>query len=170
MKWIKTTIIFCILIHAGCSTVHVSYDHDPSYDFTKLKTYDWIPNTAPISRTKLIEKHVRRVVNDQLGDKGYIIDNNNPDFYIVLHTGKERKIDVSSRGYGYRGLRGGIVVYQYEEGTLVLDFVDAKKMGLIYRGIATAELLRSSSFEKRQERINETVEKILKQFPPDGKK
>jgi hypothetical protein len=88
----------------------------------------------------------------------------------VLHTGKERKIDVSSRGYGYRGLRGGIVVYQYEEGTLVLDFVDAKKMGLIYRGIATAELLRSGSFEKRQERVNETVEKILKQFPPDGKK
>lgn len=169
MNWIRTIIISSMILQVGCSTtsIDVSHDYDPSYNFTKLKTYDWIPNPVTKSQAELIEKHVRKATEDRLTEKGFSIDNKNPDFYIALHAGRERKIDISNRGYGYRG---GINVYEYQEGTLVLDIVDSKNKGLIYRGVANAELRQSDTFEKRQERIKEAVNKILEQFPPVGKK
>ena len=36
-----TTAIFL----AGCTTISVNQDYDPAYDFSKLKTYGFIPIT-----------------------------------------------------------------------------------------------------------------------------
>ena len=57
-------------------------------------------------------------------------------------------------------------VYQYEEGTFILDFVDPESMELIWRGIAQGELRNYSSPVKRYERIDEVVQKVLSNFPP----
>ena len=91
-------------------------------------------------------------------------------YYVDL----ESKIDVQtihrSYGYGYRG-RGGVygtetVVTEYEEGTLLIDIIDASGNGLLWRGSGSTRLSGSATPEKRKERVNTAVAKILEQFPP----
>jgi len=74
-------------------------------------------------------------------------------------------------GYGYYGMWAGAPrtytdVSQYTEGTLILDFVDAKTKKLVFRGIGTGTV---SDPETNAERIKEAVEKIVNDFPSPAK-
>jgi hypothetical protein len=57
-------------------------------------------------------------------------------------------------------------VQEYEEGTLVLDFVDADTKGLVWRGVATDALDAHATPEDRGKQIQEAVTKILAKYPP----
>ena len=57
-------------------------------------------------------------------------------------------------------------VHQYEEGTLILDFVDADAKELIWRGTATKALDSNPTPEKIEKNIGNVVAKILAKFPP----
>jgi hypothetical protein len=61
---------------------------------------------------------------------------------------------------------GGVDVSHYDEGTLVIDFVDMTKQELVWRGIGTGAVSESPSVEERTEKINNAVTHILEQFPP----
>jgi hypothetical protein len=67
---------------------------------------------------------------------------------------------------GTHELTSKLNVYEYEEGTFVLDFVDAKSRELVWRGIAQGEVQNYSSPVKRNERINNVVQNVLSKFPP----
>lgn len=57
-------------------------------------------------------------------------------------------------------------IYEYEEGSLILDFVDPKTKNLIWRGSGKAQVDSAMTPESRDKLINEAVAKILKNFPP----
>ena len=56
------------------------------------------------------------------------------------------------------------------EGTLVLDFLEAKSKALVWQGIASGAVKPGISPEQQQQRINEIVAQLLAQFPPKPKK
>ena len=68
------------------------------------------------------------------------------------------------------GVTRGVSEYRYEEGTLILDFMDAKTNKLIWRGAAKAEIDRVNTPGKKDKLIAEAVQKILKSFPPQNEK
>ena len=145
-------------------------DYDPGFDFSKIKTYSWVKNPQMTQNDELFDKHFRTAMDKQLAAKGYNTTESNPDFLIAYHGDVQSKVDVTNWGYRYPGWYGGTEVYQYEEGTLIVDFVDPSSNNLIYRSTLKAEMdRRSTDFEKRQKRINEAVQKILKSFPPPKK-
>ena len=107
-----------------------------------------------------------------------------PDFWVTYHVTLDRTASVAmlnddfnygpgwgwSYGYAYRpdssyGSRGRYV-YEYDEGTLLLDVVDPQSRQLIWRGSATDEVNLSANAEMKQKQINEAVTRLLKQFPP----
>ena len=172
MKSIMIVITLSLmLIVVSCSPISVRHDYDSTVDFAKLKTFYWMPVPVQAGISKLDVKHVQSAVSTQLQAKGYDMMPDNPDFMIAMHLGKQHKIDVQEWGYAYgpraryAGL-GRIEVYEYEEGTLLLDFVDTRSKDLIWRGVATGEVNRYASPEKKDKRINEAVQKILNNFPP----
>jgi len=61
---------------------------------------------------------------------------------------------------------GSTYVTQYDEGTLVIDFIDIAENKLVWRGVGTGALSESPSVEERTENINNAVAQILEQFPP----
>jgi hypothetical protein len=63
-----------------------------------------------------------------------------------------------------------VSAFQYEEGSLILDFVDPQTKQLIWRGSAKAEVDDVKTPEKREALIDEAVQKILKNFPPPSSK
>ena len=60
----------------------------------------------------------------------------------------------------------GIDVYEYEEGSIVIDFVDSDTNELIYRSKVSAIISRNIDFEQRRKNIQKAVRKILENFPP----
>ena len=57
-------------------------------------------------------------------------------------------------------------VDSYKIGTLVLDMYDSRNKQLIWRGTASDTL--SNKPDKDEKKLDKTVEKMLKSFPPKG--
>ena len=177
MKSIRLLIISSLMVAAfGCSTVSYRYNHDPEVNFAGLKTFSWMTVNVQENIHTLNIERIQNEVNAQLEAKGCKVTTDNPDFLISMHVMKEERRDVQSWNYTYSGramLHGGSYaadtqfdVYQYEEGTLILNFVDAQSNELIWRGIAQGEVRNYSSPVKRNERIDGVVQKVLSNFPP----
>lgn len=162
-----------VLAVVGCSTISANYDYDPNADFTSLRTFNWFPFPENAREHELILKRVKTEVNAQLGSRG-LNKSDNPDFLIAVHGGKQAKVDIVDWGYSYGRYRGygprmgtqRIDVYEYEEGSLILDFVDTGTKELVWRGSATGVLLPNPSPAERGKRIREAVTKILENYPP----
>ena len=170
-------LLICLII--SCASIYgVEHDYDKGFDFANLKTYDWmkIPEKADID--SLSAQRVKKAVNAELKGKGLMMTSDNPDFLIAEHLGKKDKIHITDWGYDYGPYDrywyrypapGGVSVQEYEEGSLILDFVDAKSKKMIWRGAAKAVVDPSDTPEKREKLINEAVQEILKNFPPKSK-
>lgn len=176
MKTLNAFLILCLMVFTvSCSTVTVKYDYDTKADFASLQAYDWLPVPVKADINSLTVTRIKNAVNTELKAKGMEMTADNPDFLIAMHLGKDKKLSVEDWGYAYglpprywRGYRGPrpIDVYQYEEGTLILDFVAPKSKHLIWRGVAKSPLDSAKTPEKREKLINEAVHKIFKKFPP----
>ncbi len=122
------------------------------------------------------KKRILRAIDTQMQAKGYT-KSETPDLLVNIFTKERERVDVNqySAGWGY-GWGWGWNPYMWggrnyvttsTEGTLYIDLIDAKKKELIWQGKGSGYLEQSR--EKKEERINEFVSKILAQFPPEKK-
>ena len=58
-------------------------------------------------------------------------------------------------------------VSEYEQGTLVIDIVDAARNTLVWRGAGEARLRSDPTPDQISQRVREAVAEILGRFPPD---
>jgi len=141
-----------------------------SYDFSKLKTYRWADIPSKADADPLVVQRVGAAVETQLKEKGYALAEGAPDFLVATYVGRHTRIQVADWGYGYGHGRwyggGGLDVYQYEEGSLVVDIVDAHTKQLAWRGTATGIVDPGATPEDRTKKINKAVAKIFEDFPP----
>ncbi len=186
MKTIRlAACLFLMATLASCAMYDISTDYDPSADFADLKTWNWEPQgtqktgDARIDSNSLLAERVRSAVETQLAAQGYLRQTSGaPDFLVGWHASIKDKMDVqtinSYYGYGpgwgwnYYGGPGfsDTYTYYYEEGTLILDIVNAKNHQLIWRGSAKGTVDEKATPEKRQKNIDEAVKDILAKFPP----
>ena len=174
---LKILAAFLVVALPGCSTMQVNYDYDPQTDFSSMNTFDWHPVPPGENLNQMVVKQVRSEVAQQLEEKGLRGSTEKPDFLIVIYGGRVSKVDIVDWGYSYGGPgryeRYGpystsrrIDVQEYEEGTLLLDFVDTDTKGLIWRSMATDALDAQATPKDREKQIQEAVTKILAKYPP----
>ena len=159
------------VISCATARIHgIEYDFDSKVDFANLKTYDWLPVPEKAAIDSLTVNRVKKAVNAGLQAKGLRMTSDNPDFLIAGHLGSKDKVNVKNWGYrrSYRGT-DRVVTYHYEEGLLILDFVDAKSKDLIWTGAAKADIYNVLTPEESEKLINDAVQKILGNFPPPSK-
>jgi len=173
MKLLRPLIaLFFIGLSVSCSPIYgVSYDYNRDADFKHLRTHGWLPVPDKANLNSLDLERIKKAVDVELQTKGLKMATDNPDFLVAGHLVKKDKVNVTNWGYGYGHYGrywgpGGVNVYQYEEGSLILDFVDAESKDLIWRGVAKADFDDATTPEKRDKLIKEAVQKILKNFPP----
>ncbi len=168
----------------GCATMAVDSDYDPAANFSGLKTYAWLPEPETggdenKARNPLMDAYIRTAIEQGLAAKGYT-QSESPDFQVGYHASLAGKqsVQVYNTYYGYGpGWYGPAViapapvaqVYEYAEGTLLIDIVDPAARKLMWRGSANADLNRNPSTEEKQRKVDAAVEKILKRFPPTPK-
>jgi hypothetical protein len=164
------TLITAILL-VRCSTISVMQDYDPEYDFSKLKTFGFLPIPEDAGIDQLNANRFGDAIKNEMTAKGYTVSEN-ADFGVALLFGKQTKTNITSYGYGYGpywgryGGTGNIDVSQYNEGTLIIDVIDMSKKELVWRGTGTGVIDPNATVEERTANINNAVAQILAQFPP----
>ncbi len=173
---------FILFFLQGCSGITVSQDYDKEYNFAGLKTFAWKPNqdkSYGVKDNDLLDKRIRTAIENNLLAKSYrLVGSYTPDFFISYHYNVEQKITSSGvsggvaigrsiyGGFGGVGLSTGSDVRAYDQGTLLIDVTIPLGDKLVWRGIATQSVSDHSSPDESTARVNETVEKIMAQFPP----
>jgi hypothetical protein len=157
------------LVMAGAvSAQKVSSDYDSSTDFAKYKTYAWVLGSN-VAKDPLWHQRIVGNIDRQLEAKGLRRVDSNADLYITYNSGL--KEDVSIQGFGtsrpwFGGSFSANKVTRLE-GTLVVDIFDAHAKQLIWRGIATETA--SDKRDKNITKLEKTVAKLFKQYPPKAK-
>ncbi len=157
-----------LVLLASCSSLETSFDYDTKVDFERLSTYAWIVT----GDASLTGRRITSAVDDGLARRGYHLVAEAPDFMVAAHVGKQQRLQVSDWGYSYAGHAGAWYggsdydVYTYEQGTLVLDIIDAKSRAMIWRGSASRVIDPSWTPEERDKIVDQAVQALLEHFPP----
>ena len=179
MKNIMLSLMLCVST-AGYAAPAVNYDYDTAANFSALKTFDWMPATGNAAGDELLVKKIRYTVDAQLQAKGCNMAAANPDFLIGMEL-SGKTISGGSVGVGMSigipvGRRGTVSVgggrsrtSEKKEGTLVIDFVDAKTKSLVWRATVTEAVNPDATPEQKQQKIDEVISAMLEQFPPKKK-
>jgi len=179
MKILKILFFsLCAAILFSCSTIKVVSDYDTKVDFSTYKTFAFYKKGIDkASVSDLDKKRIMRAIERQLVEKGFS-KSETPDLLISIFTKSREQVNVTNNNLGY-GFGWGynpwffgstnLNINQYTEGTLFIDFIDKNKNELIWQGIGSGAM-KMSNIDKKEERINEFVNKIILAYPPKQKK
>jgi hypothetical protein len=174
----------------SCSSRDVASTMKSEQDLKDYKTYAWLPSGDTLvndfdSDPKLA-KSIMDKVNRGMLNRGYKMNLKNPDLLILAHAKNSKEIIQKKLPSAYNYYQPGFYTgpwsnnyyvdyktldnvtgpqvrdVEYEEGTLVIDFIDPKKKEIIWRGAANHPV------KKKSKHIKESVEnadEILAEFP-----
>jgi hypothetical protein len=160
----------------------VNADYDTSADFTKYKTYAWLDQVVPADKipeglgadNDITDRRIRTALDGEMAAKGFTQTTTDPDLVIFYHIGVEDKVDVTDWGYSYASTgrywgwdTRNVDTYEYQEGTLIVDFVDAKSKVLVWRGTAQ-KVLGNLTPEEADQAIRDIVKQLMTLYPPTG--
>ena len=153
-------VVLGLIFVVGCSSISVNTDYDPTADFTKYKTYSW----APYGEGQVpgpSDKRLMTAINTEMQAKGYELVEEQADMILQYDAAIQDKVYVDSMRYGYSW--GGTNVYQYEQGTLVLNIIDHEKKEIVWVGTAKSAVDSSSPNEGK---VQSAVQQMIAKFPP----
>lgn len=168
------------LLTMSCATTSVATDHDPNVDFSRFRTFAflgghvWVNGMADDNNT-LVKDRIRNSVVATLNTRGMQQVTSHPDVYIGFLAGARTQTEIETTppytlGFGpYFGAGGwwGPMYTDwwtrtYNEGTLVIDVVDASSRKLVWRAYAVTEVDKPIN----DQRMQKVVDKAFKGFPP----
>lgn len=178
MKTIKFLPLLFLFAIASCSSVRVATDFDKNVDFANYKSFAFFkPGIDKVEISDLDKRRILNAIDAELTAKGFT-KSDNPDLLVNIFTKSREQVDVNqfNAGWGYGWgwgwspwMWGGrsTTVSTSTEGTLYIDLIDARKKELIWQGEGVGVL--TQNMNKKDERIQEFVKKILAKYPPEKK-
>lgn len=166
-----------LIITACQSPVAVDFDRAQieriqAYTTFEIDTREERAGYGAIALSPLVDRRVENAIGNSLEAKGYA-RSKPADFRINFHTVTKDRTEVHDLGYGpapfgrepYFGdySYGRLFIDKYEEGTLVIDVIDAQNNQLVWRGVHTRRLERHALSPMQAQAV---VDAILINFPP----
>ena len=186
MKKVLWLAIALFVVRTSALAQDVRYDFDKDKDFSKYKTYKWVPIKDADKADDLTAKALTDAIDSELATKGLTkTDSDDADLYIGYQTaiGTEKQFTSFNTGWGYGpGWGGGWYGYggmattttygstsTVYVGQLDLSMYDSKEKQLVWRGTASKTLDPKAKPEKKEKNIGKAVKKLLKNYPPKAK-
>ena len=160
------------LLVGSVAAQSVQSDFDRTFQFSNLKTFSFAVQrrgaTDPLSTDSLNDGRIRTGLESQLIANGFRMETGKADFVIAYYVKTKNKLSVQDYGYGPPRWFGGrdIRVNQDTEGTLMVDFIDARTNQVVWRGRAVGTL----DMKGVDKKISKSTEKLVKQFVKDTTK
>ncbi|WP_055444553.1 DUF4136 domain-containing protein [Lacinutrix himadriensis] len=166
-----TSLLLLFVVATSCSSVRVATDYDKQANFNDFKTFAFYKTGIDKAEINDLDKRrILRAIETELLAKGFT-KSENPDLLVSIFTKSREKVNVYNNGYGRYGYGWGWSPWYWNnyntvttstEGILYIDLIDASKKELVWQGQGTGYL----SQNKKEERIQEFVTKIMEKYPP----
>jgi Domain of unknown function (DUF4136) len=165
-------------LFSGCSPfIKVYSEEEPGINLYKYTTYRWLNmptvtqgNSGPERLSKNSEKVIRTAVEDHMRRYGFSPCDGTPDLMLHYHVVIKNEVFYlrdtwcDEESWNQYGRCNRIRPVNYAEGTLILDFIDAKTGNQVWRGAVTGAV-ESLRPEEADARIREAVRLMFKKFP-----
>jgi len=159
----------------SCSTVRVSSDYARQTDFSQYQTYNYSEASMKLPVQEINRERIMQAIDREMTARGFT-KSNDPEVLVDLHAKAETKQETSAMtdvddqinwAWDYAaGFDGPPVnVYEYVEGTLFVNMVEAVSEKIVWQGIGRGAISGNISPEKREENINRAVSKIFEEYP-----
>lgn len=181
------SVLLALIVLAGCTNKpFIVTDYQSNYDFSALRTFSIAEPKQDIKENILISpftfSHVHSVIERELAQRYQAASGDaKPDFMVNYHIVIEEKLDPGTydnlygfgyygRGYRYYpaplfyGTTGAPRVYN--QGSLIVDIVDAETKKPIWRGVSEKRLSKGLTPEQQREMLTGAVVEIISKFPP----
>ncbi|WP_455211049.1 DUF4136 domain-containing protein [Kaarinaea lacus] len=177
-----------MLFLLSCATQKPNFDYLAGADFSNYNSYDWVSvdkDSKENHRSKIpfVDNRIISAVDSALASKGMLKISDSPDMLINYHVSVSEqeqqqprgRVSIGTSSYG-RGSSVGFAVSMpvggtrtYQEGTLVIDMVDAKTKDLLWQGWGSRTVRQDTDPERLTALINEVVAEVLANYPPATK-
>jgi hypothetical protein len=164
-------VVALLLLTAGTLIAQdVRYNFMPGTDFSKYSTYKWV-NIGGAHPDQIMDAEIKQSVDSQLASKGMTkTDSDKADLYIGYQSAVDQETQWDAWGSRTFGMgMGSWTSSTISVGTLVLDMYDPASKELVWTGNATKTIDPSSNHEKNLKRLDKTIAKLLKNYPPKQK-
>ncbi len=143
------TASLVLLAGTACATMDIGADYEQSatlapFGSFAFDTRDALPTGDPrLDNNPFFDARMRAAVEFEMAAKGLKRTATSADLLVHYHATVSQRVDVlrSDTERGYTDVTGTPAnVVQFDEGTIVVDVVDAKSKKVIWRGWARADL------------------------------
>jgi hypothetical protein len=180
-RWARTravaTLAFVMLVYAACSGVQVRTLVAPDADISSRPTFRLmrapkapgnvqLSSNDPMLVNSITYRRIRDAIRQALEKRGYQYSEDSAAMLIAYYATAQPKLDIQTWNYGYgwrRFPREQTEVYQYEQGTVIIDAVDPVTREMLWRGQARAAV--SEDPDKYAQQLEKAVQAIIAKFP-----
>jgi hypothetical protein len=162
---------------AGCTskpTLRVSAERSPAANFSAYRTYSWVSEPSeslserPRAGPDLLNWRIRNAIEKQLVARGYEeAASGRADLSIAYHVRRRDAHTESVEDFiryresgGQEGMQEAYT-FGYQEGTVIIEVLDAATQRLVWRSTAGPVI----NPESQQEKVTEAVQSMMAHFP-----
>jgi uncharacterized protein DUF4136 len=172
MKLSKIFLFAAIfLLLAACNNSYrIASDYEKDVDFSSFKTYHILDHEHgfPLGANPINKQRIERAVENELKSLGYEFSEK-PDLLVAWFVTVQnvKSVDVY-RDY-YRGWRyiQYADVYEYKEGTLVIDIIDRANKQVVWHGKTSGQVYEGMT--DIEGKINAAVKAMISKYAKDAK-
>lgn len=181
--WRALAVGVVILAIQACSTpLTATVDHNPDFDFSRVRTIAIQPIDRNVVSTVTISDmqvaRIKEALTKELSRRGYQVvqDNAQADMLMTWHLVTQERTDV--RTYNSMSARyttcwrcapaatTDVRVTQYTQGTLIVDLIDPARLQSVWRSIVQSRLREQNDPQAAAELRAEAAAAIFADFPP----
>ena len=177
MNLLKISSVIFLLVLTSCNTIGVVSDYDKATNFDNYSSFAFYkPGIDKAKISDLDKKRILRAIQSNLMAQS-MNKNSHPDILVSIFNKEIQRIDIYQNDFGgawgwnpYWGgnFNNNRMITSNIEGSLFIDLIDAKTNDLFWQGVSHSGIYNGNDIEKREEKINLIVSKILAQYPPDA--
>ena len=179
LHWLCSLVALAAL--AGCASApETRADYDKTVDFAQYRSFGFFDKvgTDEGDYESLVTRRLKASTRRELEARGYRYTETAPDLLVNFNASVTQQTRVRHMpfyggyygyGYGYPGYYGAWAGYepyvdQYEEGTLNIDIVDARRKQLVWEGVTVGRITDKAK-KNRATAIDVAVQDMFTQFP-----
>lgn len=141
-------------------------------DLQRYRHYAWAPAARSqtgdprLDNNEILREHVREMIDRRLNDRGFVKDSSgrSPDVLVHYHTSVSHQMDLHELAPW--DVCPECKPFIFDEGTIVIDLVDARSEALVWRGWAEGNITGLIDDQGRLEaEIDRIVARILAPLP-----
>ena len=163
MKSVCKVMVLCLgILVSGCTAIKVDSNYDAGFDFSKLSRYSWLELPVDFPVDNLSSRNIKTAIDQQMKNKGFSLTTGAGDFIISLQGYRNTVRRTPTTQVSAQLSENE----QFQDGMFTITMIDAKSDRLIWEGHAKGLVAPYLSAEDRLKKVEETVAKLLADFPP----